>query len=163
MAAESDNRWFPPAATYTIHGRINDDTSTDGVLAVIYDIKGAKIREPDLPDGAYFLTDKNAPLQIGYLCRSEGHTVQPHAHIDHERKVVGTPEVLIIISGKWLLTVYEADGEFVDERCLENGMIALLMKGGHSVKCVEAGEILEVKQGPYMGMNDKRFITPTAR
>ena len=32
------------------------------------------------------------------------------------------------------------------------------MRGGHGIKVLENSEILEVKQGPYLDVNDKDII-----
>ena len=48
-------------------------------------------------------------------------------------------------------------------RVLESGDVILLCGGGHSLEMVEESSIIEVKQGPYAGENDKtRFSPPEA-
>ena len=47
----------------------------------------------------------------------------------------------------------------IESRILEQGDIILLAYGGHGFEMLEPTEIIEVKQGPYAGENDKsRFI-----
>ena len=40
-------------------------------------------------------------------------------------------------------------------RELNEGDIILLIEGGHSFEMLEDAVILEIKQGPYMGVEDK--------
>ena len=39
------------------------------------------------------------------------------------------------------------------------GDVILLAHGGHKIEVLEDAEILEVKQGPYAGPNDKTHFT----
>ena len=44
---------------------------------------------------------------------------------------------------------------FVESKVLEKNDIILLASGGHGFKMLENSEIIEVKQGPYCGEEDK--------
>ena len=49
---------------------------------------------------------------------------------------------------------------YLESTVLEAGDIILLATGGHGFEVLEATEIIEVKQGPYMGEGDKTRFKP---
>jgi mannose-6-phosphate isomerase-like protein (cupin superfamily) len=106
-------------------------------------------------DGVEFLTDDEASLQMGYMTHKKGAVVEAHIHNPIQRTVTGTPEVLIIKKGKMRLDLYTDDRKYVESTVLEEGDIVLLTSGGHGLKCLDNAEMIEVKQGPYTGSNDK--------
>ena len=49
---------------------------------------------------------------------------------------------------------------YLESRILNKGDVILLANGGHGFKMIEESEIIEVKQGPYIGSLDKeRFAS----
>lgn len=55
---------------------------------------------------------------------------------------------------------YSEDRVYLESRIAFEGDVVLLAYGGHGFKMLEDGEMIEVKQGPYCGMQDKvRFET----
>lgn len=106
-------------------------------------------------ENAEFFTGDDISLQLGYMPHKKGHIVSAHVHKSIERKITGTPEVLIIKKGKMRLDLYTDKMEYVESTILEQGDIVLLSSGGHGLKCLENTEIIEVKQGPYAGADDK--------
>jgi hypothetical protein len=58
---------------------------------------------------------------------------------------------------------YDDDQTYLDSRILETGDVLLLAYGGHGFEMLEPTEMIEVKQGPYAGEQDKtRFQGITA-
>ena len=55
---------------------------------------------------------------------------------------------------------YDDEQHYLESRILNTGDIVLLAFGGHGFEMLEASEIIEVKQGPYAGDNDKTRFTP---
>jgi hypothetical protein len=51
--------------------------------------------------------------------------------------------------------VYNDQQELVATRELETGDIMLMVGGGHGFRMMEDTVFLEVKQGPYTGMDEK--------
>jgi hypothetical protein len=51
---------------------------------------------------------------------------------------------------------YDEAQRYLESRELGPGDIMLLARGGHGFRMLEACEIVEVKQGPYVGEHDKR-------
>jgi mannose-6-phosphate isomerase-like protein (cupin superfamily) len=92
-----------------------------------------------------------------------GKVIQPHVHNPVIRQVSYTQEVLFIKSGKLRVDFYNDQQEYLDSRILEAGDVILLVTGGHGFKVLEEIEMIEVKQGPYVGEQDKtRFVGITA-
>jgi hypothetical protein len=86
--------------------------------------------------------------------------VLAHTHRTIERTVSQTQEVLYIRKGKVQITLYDNEHVFLSEKILVTGDVILLASGGHALKMLEDSEIIEVKQGPYSGDEDKRGFVP---
>lgn len=106
-------------------------------------------------DGIEFFTDDKFSQQLGYMNRKKGYVIPPHRHNIVPREVVLTQEVLIIKSGKVRVDFYNDAQTYVESRELHPGDIILLAAGGHGFEMLEESEIIEVKQGPYVGERDK--------
>jgi len=117
-------------------------------LAVL--IKSAYKRE-----GIEFFTPSDFSQQLGYMNRRKGYSIAPHRHNLVERKVTLTQEVLYIKSGKVRVDFYDNQQNYLESRVLEKGDVILLAAGGHGFEMLEDSEMIEVKQGPYCGEEDK--------
>ncbi len=50
---------------------------------------------------------------------------------------------------------------YLESRVLSSGDVILLASGGHGFEVLEELEMIEIKQGPYVGGQDKtRFVCP---
>lgn len=127
----------------------------DAVMALI-------LRRDYKADGIKFLTPDSYSQQLGYMNRPEGYVIKPHVHNLALREVHYTNEVLFIKSGKVRVDFYGVDQQYRESRVLETGDIILLIVGGHGFEMLEASEIVEVKQGPYVGEHDKIRFEPVA-
>lgn len=123
-------------------------TYGDKVFALI-------IRRSFEKDGIEFFTPDNYSQQLGYMKRPKGYEIQPHLHCHVVREVKFTQEVLFIKSGKVKVNFYNEAKEFVMDKILEEGDVILLADGGHGFEMLEETEMIEVKQGPYVGEADK--------
>ena len=112
-------------------------------------------------DGIRFFTPENYSQQLGYMNRPKGYVVQPHYHLEVIREVSKTNEVLFIKTGRIKAKFYNIKNEGVAEAILEKGDVIMLISGGHSFEMLEDSEIIEIKQGPFNGINDKRIFKPT--
>ena len=111
-------------------------------------------------EGIQFLTPDSYSQQLGYMNRPQGYVIKPHVHNIACREVLYTNEVLFIKSGKVRVDFYGADKSYCESRVLKCGDIILLICGGHGFEMLEASEIVEVKQGPYVGDHDKVRFEP---
>jgi cupin superfamily acireductone dioxygenase involved in methionine salvage len=117
------------------------------------------IRSDYKNNGIEFFTNENDSQQLGFMTRDAGYIIPPHRHNLVERKVHYTQEVLYIKSGKVRCDFYLSNEEYLKSIILLGGDVILLSDGGHGFKMMEKSEIIEVKQGPYCGLEDKvRFL-----
>lgn len=112
--------------------------------------------------GIVFFTNDEDSQQLGYMNRPAGHVIPPHRHNLVPREIHFTQEVLFIKSGRVRVDFYSNDQTYVTSRILEQGDVILLADGGHGFKMLEPSEIIEVKQGPYCGEEDKVRFEPVA-
>lgn len=61
----------------------------------------------------------------------------------------------MIRKGRLRVDFYNNNRERLDSRTLEAGDVILLAAGGHGFEVLDACEMIEVKQGPYLGDEDK--------
>ena len=115
------------------------------------------IRKSAKAESIEFYSPADFPQQIGLMSRPGGHVVPGHVHNEVLREIKATQEVLMIRSGTCEVTLLDLDSDPIRIE-LTRGDVILLASGGHSIKMLEDTEILEVKQGPYLGPNDKTFL-----
>ena len=127
--------------------------SKEGILAII-------LRSNFKEEGIHFFTSDNFSQQLGYMNREEGYVIQPHVHNPVPREVHFTKEVLYIKSGRVRVDFYDDDQNYLESRILYKGDVILLAIGGHGFEMLEESEIIEVKQGPYVGEEDKTRFQP---
>ena len=106
-------------------------------------------------EGIKFFTPNDFSQQLGYMNRPSGYVIPPHVHNPVPREVQYTKEVLFIKSGRVRIDFYDDDQIYLESRFLETGDVILLAYGGHGFEMLEPTEMIEVKQGPYAGDNDK--------
>lgn len=121
---------------------------------------GIIIRTEFKKDGIAFFTPDDFSQQLGYMNRPNDYVIPPHVHNIVERKVDLTQEVLFVKSGKVRVDFYDNDKNYLKSRILVKGDIVLLAHGGHGFKMIESTEMIEVKQGPYCGEEDKVRFSP---
>jgi hypothetical protein len=106
-------------------------------------------------EGIQFFTPDDFSQQLGYMNRPKDYEIPPHVHNPVAREVQFTKEVLVIRSGKLRVDFYDDDQNYLESRILNQGDIVLLAFGGHGFVMLEDSEIVEIKQGPYAGDEDK--------
>lgn len=128
----------------------------DQLLAVIVS------RDFDKP-GIHFFTPNDLSQQLAYMRHPAGKVIDPHVHNPVDRSVQYTQEVLFIKRGRLRVDFYDNDQTYIESRILQAGDVILLATGGHGFEVLEEIEMIEVKQGPYAGDQDKtRFEGVTA-
>ncbi|MDD2365646.1 MAG: hypothetical protein PHN84_05725 [Desulfuromonadaceae bacterium] len=109
--------------------------------------------------GVNFITPDNLSQQLAYIQHPSGKLIDPHCHNPVSREVLYTQEVLLIKKGSLRVDFYGDDRKYLEFRILNAGDVILLADGGHGFEVLEELEMIEVKQGPYCGDNDKtRFL-----
>jgi len=113
--------------------------------------------------GIHFFTPSELSQQLAYMQHPVGKIIQPHVHNPVLREVQYSQEVLFIRKGKLRVDFYNNEQGYLESRILEHGDVILLVTGGHGFEVLEEIEMIEVKQGPYVGEHDKiRFTGITA-
>jgi mannose-6-phosphate isomerase-like protein (cupin superfamily) len=105
--------------------------------------------------GVHFFTPDEMSQQLAYIKHQTGSMIQPHIHNCIPRKVQYSQEVLILKKGRLRVDFYSDQLNYLESRVLVSGDIILLIKGGHGFEVLEEVEMIEVKQGPYVGELDK--------
>ena len=106
-------------------------------------------------EGIDFFTPSNFSQQLGYMKRCKGYKIQPHIHNEVKRTINYTQEVLFIKKGVVRVDFYKTDKTYMRSKVLNSGDVILLSSGGHGFEMLEDSEVIEVKQGPFAGSNDK--------
>ena len=125
--------------------KISDGTE---ILAIIVT---SQYKEP----GIHFFTPDDFSQQLAYMKHPKGKTIIPHVHNPVPRQIEYTQEILFIKSGKIRIDFYDMKKKYLESHILSQHDVILLIKGGHGFEVLEEIEMFEVKQGPYVGENDK--------
>lgn len=118
------------------------------------------IRRNFQKEGIEFFTPDDFSQQLAYMKRPKNYVIPPHVHNSVIREVQYTKEVLFIKSGRVRVDFYDEDKNYIESTILEAGDVILLAYGGHGFEMLEESEIIEVKQGPYVGEMDKTRFEP---
>jgi mannose-6-phosphate isomerase-like protein (cupin superfamily) len=113
--------------------------------------------------GIHFFTPPEFSQQLGYMAHKAGKLIEPHVHKPVRREVHYTQEVLFLRKGRMRVDFYDAAQIYLESRVLEAGNVILLIEGGHGFEVIEDIEMIEVKQGPYAGDQDKTRFAAVAR
>jgi len=108
--------------------------------------------------GPSFFTPGEFSQQLGILVYPKGKIVKRHRHKLVKREIFRTQEVLHLLEGKVRVDLFDDDGAALKSVILQPGDSVLLARGGHEVKFLKDARIIEVKQGPYAGYDDKEFF-----
>lgn len=124
----------------------------DQLLAVII---SRDFHEP----GIHFFTPNDLSQQLAYMRHPAGKVIDPHVHNPVSRNVHFTQEVLLLKRGRLRVDFYDDSQAYLESRVLQEGDVILLATGGHGFEVLEEIEMIEVKQGPYAGDQDKTRFT----
>lgn len=130
-------------------GQVEEVRKKNRLLAMI-------IRNHYECDGVDFITPDEYSQQVAYMHHPTGKVIDAHVHNLVHRIVVMTQEVLFIKKGTLRVDFYDEYEDYLESRDLHAGDIILLVSGGHGFQVLEEVEMVEVKQGPYTGDQDKR-------
>lgn len=129
----------------------------DGLEAIALIIR-AEFDEP----GLHFLTPPDFSQQVAVMRHPVGKRIAPHVHNLISRQVLYTQEALWIRKGSIRATLYTSSRQPFCETVLKAGDLILLCGGGHSFEMLEETIMVEVKQGPYAGEDDKTHFEEIA-
>ena len=110
-------------------------------------------------EGVNFVTDEDSPLQLGILKHPQGFKIKPHIHRASSKVINSIQEVLHVEYGRVDVNFYDENGERLRSAIINMGDTILLVAEGHGFDILEDCKIIEVKQGPYEGVEqDKKRL-----
>lgn len=130
-----------------------DWEGNDSLLAVV-------IRASPLPFGTNFVTEPHEAQQVGLIHHPAGHRISPHKHLPAVRQVTMTQEVIFVRKGVVRVSIFNTMGVPIKEVTLASGETIVLLNGGHGLEFLTECELIEAKNGPYAGANDKTYLGP---
>jgi mannose-6-phosphate isomerase-like protein (cupin superfamily) len=128
--------------------------SGEKLLAII-------VRSSFSEPGVNFFTPENLSQQLAFIKHPPGRLIEPHIHNLVQREVLYPQEVLVIKKGALRVDFYDDSRNYLESRVLAAGDVILLAEGGHGFEVLEELEMIEVKQGPYVGDTDKTRFKKT--
>ena len=130
-------------------GKVEEVKKKNKLLAMI-------IRNDYECEGFDFITPNEYSQQVAYMHHPTGKVIDAHVHNLIHRNVVMTQEVLFIKKGVLRVDFYDEYEDYLESKKLYAGDVILLISGGHGFQVIEEVEMIEVKQGPYSGDQDKK-------
>ena len=105
--------------------------------------------------GVSFFTSNDLSQQLAYMQHPVGKIIDAHFHNPVPRTVSFTQETLFIKRGRLRVDFFDYQQAYLESRELKAGDVILLIRGGHGFEVLEELEMIEAKQGPYAGDQDK--------
>ena len=119
------------------------------IVAKVFKYKNIKFK------GIKFFTPSDLNMQIGSMSHSKNHIIKPHFHINRKKIIKQMSELLIIFSGQLKVYFYNKNKLRAKSVIINKKDMILLISGGHGFKVLKKLEMLEIKQGPFIGEKDK--------
>ena len=113
------------------------------------------VRRDFTKSGTEFFSPPDLPQQVGFISKKKGEVIKAHSHRQIKREISLTQEVLMVRRGRVKVDFYDNEKIFVNSKTLDDGDVILIAGGGHSYEALEDLEMIEIKQGPYLGKDDK--------
>jgi hypothetical protein len=108
-------------------------------------------------EGLSFFSANEEYVQVGTWGYDKGKELLAHTHNEVSREVLWTQEVLYIRKGKIKAEIYNTSEDKVAEFEASEGDIVILLRGGHGYHILDDGtQVLEIKNGPYVGAEKDR-------
>lgn len=122
----------------------------DSLIVQIYDF--------NVSSEVSFPTPPAAEMQCAFGSVSDEKWVKPHLHKPVDRLIKQTSEFILVISGRMEITFFNSAGKVLGSRKLGPMQGFLQFLGGHEIIIKKNTKYIEIKQGPYMGVEyDKNF------
>lgn len=112
------------------------------------EVVGILIRH--LPKGSVPVTDGSEPLQFVTLRHDKGKHLLAHTHAPKRRVTTRLQECLIVRKGRVRVDLFGPDGKMFKKITLGEGDSFILQNGGYGIHMLEASELIEVKNGPFI-------------
>jgi uncharacterized protein with PhoU and TrkA domain len=116
------------------------------------------IRQNIRPEKTTFITPPEDKQQVGFIVYPKDSVIARHIHKPLERHIIGMAEVLVVRTGHCQIEIYDGNKNFVASRDLYQSDVVLMVGGGHGFRILEDTVLLEIKQGPFLGADDKELF-----
>ena len=113
------------------------------------------IRASFSSDITSFITPPEQSFQVGLVVYPAGGKIQSHFHRTIQRNLSNTSEVLVVREGRCKIDVFDNARQLVATLELQQGDVMVMVAGGHGFQMIEDTVLLEIKQGPYFGLEEK--------
>lgn len=137
----------------------HDTDGGEGVLAILI----LPNQGEQYPMGLGFVTSPSDDVQLATIRHPQGWMIPSHLHPPRQKTVQRGGEVLVVRSGRVLVTFYNSRSEFADIKTLQAGDVMMFVAGGHGFYFAEESELVEIRVGPYDPATDKVKIVPPVR
>lgn len=108
-------------------------------------------------EGLGFYSNDEEFIQVGSWQYNKGKELLKHIHNPVERSVLRTQEVLYIRKGSIKAQIYSLDETLVDVIIANEGDTLILLNSGHGYEILQDNtQVLEIKNGPYLGADIDR-------
>ena len=103
-------------------------------------------------DGLSFFSEDEDYIQVGTWGYDAPKELLAHTHKEVHRDVAWTQEVIFVKKGRILAEIYDLSNKKVKDIECHEGDIIILLRGAHGYHILEDDtQVLEVKNGPYVG------------
>ena len=116
------------------------------------------VRAQFTPSATTFLTPTELEQQVGFVVYPSRAEIHRHIHRGLDRVTTGAAEVILVRRGACEVEVYSPRREAVGKCILKTGDLMLMVSGGHGFRMLEDTVLMEIKQGPYVGREEKELF-----
>jgi|TARA_B100001093_G_C26132482_1_gene719781 oxalate decarboxylase/phosphoglucose isomerase-like protein (cupin superfamily) len=110
----------------------------------------------NISDGLQFLTQDDSYIQVGTWKYEKGKILEAHYHNKFERSSYITQEVVYVIKGSILCSIFTKNGKFIESKIVNQNTLIIQYQGVHEYEILENSQIIEIKNGPYFGPEKDR-------
>ena len=107
--------------------------------------------------GLSFFSQDPDFIQVGIWGYDKQKHLLPHIHNEVPRECLWTQEVIYVKKGRIMAHIFGTQENKIADLEVSAGDIIVLLRGGHGYTILEDGtQVLEVKNGPYVGADRDR-------
>ncbi len=128
----------------------------DGELVVARHVSSEEVWS----GGLNFFSKDSDFIQVGSWGYDKGKNLLAHIHNEVKREVLWTQEVIYVRKGSITAHIFDTKEQKIADQIVSEGDVIILLRGGHGYTINENGtQVLEVKNGPYVGadLDRRRF------
>jgi hypothetical protein len=116
-----------------------------------------EFHENKMEKHATFVSSESQSLQLGVAYYPKNHLAPAHTH-EHAVSEAKYEEVIHLIRGRMRVDLYTKDKVKFSSFNMRSGDTVHLVSGGHGFKMLSPCKCIEIKQGPYHGVLNKRNL-----